>query len=108
MDALFSFSYGGINLLDVIIVFVVGFYAFEGYNLGFALAFVDLVSFIVSFVIALKFYGVFANFLMATLSLSNGIANAGSFFLVALLAEVGLTLVTRQIIRFIPPLNPET
>ena len=44
------FSSMNVNILDVIIVLVILFYAYEGYTLGFVLAFSDLMSFVFALV----------------------------------------------------------
>src|SRR2546429_640079 len=82
----------GINLLDIVIALIVVFYAYEGYTLGFVLAFFDLVSFILSFIIALKFYAAFAHLLTVAFGLPVGFANAIGFFLTAFASEVVLNI----------------
>jgi uncharacterized protein YkwD/uncharacterized membrane protein required for colicin V production len=91
-----------INLLDVIIVVVIVYYAVEGYTLGFVLAFFDLLSFILSFFLALKYYGIAANALMAYFSLPIGFAHALGFFLIAFVCEIVLNILFRYLLRFIP------
>lgn len=92
----------GINILDIIIVFVIFFYAHEGYVLGFTLAFLDLSSFILSFIIALKFYGFVAYLLINTFSLPLGIANAIGFFITALISEISLSFLFRKLLNKFP------
>ena len=95
-----------INFLDIIIVLVVMFYAHEGYDLGFVIAFLDLTSFILSFIIALKFYGFLAKFFIYVFSMPIGFANAAAFFLTALIAEIVLSIIFRKILNRIPALVP--
>ena len=95
-------SHIGVNLLDIIIVAVVLFYAHEGYTLGFTLAFLDLASFIVSFIGALKFYSLVAHFLTTYLSMPIGFANAVGFFIVAFFSEILLSLLFRRLLLLIP------
>lgn len=95
----------GINLLDIIIVVVVLFYVYEGYLLGFVLASLDLASFVLSFIIALKLYPLVAELLMLYFSLPIGLANAIGFFLVAFGAEVLLSILFRRFVRYIPPIR---
>lgn len=102
----FSIPGIGINCLDVIIVLVILFYAREGYVLGFTLAFLDLASFILSFIIALKFYGFVAYFLINTFSMPLGFANALGFFITALVSEVTLTLLFRKLLNKVRPISP--
>lgn len=92
----------GINLLDIIIVAIIVFYAYEGYTLGFTLAFLDLISFITSFIFALKFYSFAANLLVAYFSLPIGIANAVGFFFLALICEILLNILFRRILMHMP------
>src|SRR5215469_15750801 len=70
------------NFLDLVILLVVLFYIREGYTLGFTLAFLDLVSFIIAFIAALKFYSILANFFIIFFGMPLGVANALGFFLV--------------------------
>src|SRR5256885_1164387 len=88
----------GINLLDIIIVGVIVFYAYEGYTLGFTLAFLDLISFISSFIIALKCYSFVANLIVVYFGMPIGISNATGFFFLALFCEVILSIIFRKIV----------
>ena len=97
----------GVNLLDIIIVGIFGFYAYEGYTIGLALAFMDLVSFILSFLIALKFYGTLAALFTHFFSMPLGFANALGFFFAALISEIILNLLLRKIVSFIPKIPSE-
>lgn len=97
----------GINLLDIIIVLVVLFYIYEGYTLGFFFASVDLASFILSFIIALKFYPFVAKFLSSSFSVPIGFANAIGFLSLAFLCEVIIGILFRRLMRFLPKLHPE-
>lgn len=99
-------GFSGFNLLDFIIVVVILFYAYEGYALGFTLAFLDLISFIASFIAALKFYAVVAKLFIATFAMPLGIANAAAFFLIAFICEVALGLLSRRLIKYVPSLPP--
>jgi uncharacterized protein YkwD len=100
------FNFVPISPLDIIIILVVIFYAHEGYVLGFVIAFLDLVSFVVSFIVALKFYGVIAAFLANSFSLPLGFANAGGFFLTALITELVLSLLFRRGLHKLPNVSP--
>ncbi len=94
----------GINILDVIILIVLSFYAYEGYILGFIIAGLDLVSFIFSFIIALKFYGPFGMFLADAFSISPGFARAIGFFVLALLSEIIINVILKQAAKRVPEL----
>jgi uncharacterized protein YkwD len=97
---------GGFNFLDLIILCIVLFYVHEGYTLGFTLATLDLISFIISFVAALQFYTNVAWFFTTFFALPIGIANAAGFFLIAFVSEIVLTIVTRKGLKFLPGLPP--
>lgn len=96
----------GFNLLDLIIIVVFVFYAYEGFVLGFTLAFLDLASFVLSFIFALKAYSIVGKLLTVTFSMPIGFANAGGFFLVAFLSEIALSLLSRRGINYLPTLPP--
>jgi uncharacterized protein YkwD len=92
----------GVNLLDVVVVAVILFYAHEGYTLGFTLAFLDLASFVLSFIGALKFYGLVAHFFITYLSMPIGFANAVGFFVVAFVSEIILSILFRKLFSLLP------
>lgn len=97
---------GGFNFLDFIILCIILFYVHEGYTLGFTLATLDLISFIISFIAALKFYTNVAWFLTTFFALPIGIANAVGFFLIAFVSEIVLTILARKLMRHLPGLPP--
>lgn len=105
---LFSPLTFGINMLDIIIGGIFIFYAYEGYTLGFALAALDLGSFILSFLIALRFYSDLATVFTNVFSMPLGFANALGFFFVALISEIILNLLLRKIVSYIPKIQDET
>lgn len=94
-----------INLLDVIIVVVLLYYAYEGYMLGFILAFFDLLSFIFSFFLALKYYGAVANLLVEYTPMHIGFAYALGFFLIAFICEIVINILLRYSVNFLPSFN---
>ena len=107
-----SFLYGffpplpfGLSLLDIIIAAVIIFYAWEGYRLGFVGAVLDLVSFIGSFLIALRFYSGVGNLIVQTTNIPVGFANAIGFFIVAFVIEILLSLLLRRVLYHLPKLQ---
>lgn len=89
-----------ISLLDICIIVVFCYYAFEGYSLGFVRASADLVSFVTSFLLGLRFYAVVGSLLITYLGLTPGFANACGFFLIAFVTEVGIrTLLGLLVVR---------
>ncbi|HEX8931972.1 MAG TPA: CvpA family protein [Patescibacteria group bacterium] len=91
----------GLNLLDLIILVVIIFYAYEGYALGFTLAMADLLSFILSFIVALKLYPIVTKPIVFLFSLPLGFANAAIFLLLALFSEIIIGLVFRRLFRLV-------
>jgi uncharacterized protein YkwD len=75
------------NWVDLVIIFVLVFYLFEGIKRKFLMGFVDLLGFILSFSIALRFYTSFGKILILNFALSKGIANAVGFLLAGFLTE---------------------
>lgn len=87
------------NWLDFLLVAVFLFYAFEGFERGFMSSLLDLISFVVSFGIGLKFYPYLAKILGSSFSIPIGFSNALGFFILAILAETILTSSVRFIRR---------
>jgi len=103
-----SHFFATFNFLDLIIILIFLFYIREGYTLGFNLAFLDLASFVIAFIAALKFYTFVAAFFTTFFGMPIGIANALGFFLVAFVSEVVLSLLARRMTDYIPSLPPGT
>lgn len=90
-------SKAGINFLDFVIILVFIFYAIEGYAVGFLSSFFDFVSFIFSFVFALKFYSFIGVLIVKTFSIPQSFANAIGFFVIAFLSEIILSIILKTI-----------
>lgn len=86
------------NWIDLLIIAIFFFYAIEGFSVGFVVATVDLLSFLLSFALGLRFYGVFATVLMTYAHTPRGFANAIGFFIAAILSEVILSFLFRMIL----------
>lgn len=87
----------GLNLLDIIILIILAFYALEGYSAGFLASFFDFISFVLSFFLGLKFYRFLGLIFISYFSIPKGFANALGFFLTAFIAEIIFALVSRKI-----------
>jgi uncharacterized protein YkwD len=96
------------NALDIIVIAVVAFYIYEGYTVGFIGAVLDLVSFIVSFLLALFFYGAGSQVFIRLFVIPQGFANALGFFCIALGSEVILNLLLKLLLRKFPRLSGRT
>ena len=77
-----------LNWIDFIILIVLLYYAFEGYSIGFIGSLLALVSFILSFVIGLKYYGAIGEILVKAFSIPQGFSNAVGFFVASFLIEI--------------------
>src|SRR3989344_236800 len=106
MDVLqnFSFLLGAfptllrtLNPLDVVIVVVFIFYAFEGFTVGFTIAFFDFLSFIISFLLGLKWYGIIGASITGSFGIPHGFANAIGFFLLAFVSEIIFSILFHKI-----------
>jgi len=89
------------NLIDLFIIIFICVYVLGKFNKGFIQGVIDLAGFIFSLVIALKFYYIAANLLIAQFQLPHGIANALGFFIMAFVGETILFLVSVVIFHFI-------
>lgn len=92
----------GFTFLDIIIIIVTLFYAYEGYAVGFTQAVADLLCFILSFILALKLYSYGAQMLILLFSMALGFANAVSFFILAFISEIILNIVSRTLLQLVP------
>jgi uncharacterized protein YkwD len=90
------------NALDLIVVGVLAFYAYEGYTVGFLIAVLDLLSFILSFLLALFFYSAASAVFITFFSLPQGFANALGFFCIALGAEILFNILLRFVVYKLP------
>ena len=87
----------GLNILDYIIVAVFIFYIIEGFEVGFMSALFDLISFVLSFVLGLKFYGFIGRLLTENFSIPHGFSNAIGFFIIAFVSEIVLNIILRKV-----------
>lgn len=86
------------NWLDILILSVIAFYAVEGVVVGVLVATMDLVSFILSFVVGLSLYRFFGIVLVYLLSIPMSFANAAGFFAASFLSEFFLALFLRLLV----------
>lgn len=89
----------GLNILDVIIIAVLLFYAIEGFSNGVVSAVIDFVSFILSFIFGLKFYSLVGKLLFDIFGISLSFSNAVGFFLVSFLTELLLNFLFRVLMH---------
>src|SRR3990167_3582777 len=92
-----SLPSSGLNWLDLVIIIVLAFYTFEGYSLGFIASLLDLIGFVLSFIIGLKTYSFFSQVIIKLFSIPPGFSNAVGFLIAAFFAEVIIGFILRQI-----------
>jgi uncharacterized protein YkwD len=102
-----------LNWIDIFILIILFFYIVEGFAVGILIALVDLLSFTLSFLAGITFYGLIASLLTKFLPISHGFANALGFFAVAVLVEIILNIILKILIAnigffrlFIPSVGP--
>ncbi|MEK7558853.1 MAG: CvpA family protein [Patescibacteria group bacterium] len=96
-----------INWVDLVILVALLLYAIEGYSVGFISSLLDLVSFIVSFIIGLKIYAFIGKGIGNIFSISAGFSNALGFLIAASFSEIILGYISRRIVynRFFSKIN---
>jgi len=88
-----------LNWVDFLILLVIIFYAIEGFSVGFYLALMDLISFVLAFIFGLSFYSFLANTIVRFFPIPQGFAKALGFFVVAFLTEVILSFLFRNFVE---------
>lgn len=88
----------GFNWLDIIVLLVILFYIYEGFEVGFLTAFTDFLSFVFSFVVGLKAYAAIGAFMTQNFGFPLVFAHAGGFFLAAVITEIIINFFLRRII----------
>ncbi len=105
--SLLSFSALGFNWVDIFVLVVLVIYGIEGYGLGFLAAFLDLLSFVASFILGLSFYFVVGKFIVDLFHIPQAFGNAIGFFAVAALTEVILFMFLKLLVlNVLKNLNP--
>jgi uncharacterized protein YkwD len=103
----------GLNWIDIFVLAILFFYAIEGFALGVLVATIDFLSFALSFLAGITFYGHIASLLVKLLPISHGFANAIGFFVVAVAVEILANVILKILIShvsffhfFIPSVGP--
>ena len=103
----------GLNWIDIFVLIILFFYSIEGFAVGILVASVDFLSFALSFLAGITFYGLIATLLTKLLPISHGFANAIGFFVVAVVVEIVLNIILKILVAnitffqlFIPSVGP--
>lgn len=89
-----------LNWVDYLILIIFVFYAYGGYASGFIRAVLDLMNFVLSFLIGLRFYGLIAGVLLDKFAMPQGLSNAIGFFIVTLFSEIIIGALIRRFPSF--------
>ncbi len=88
----------GLNWLDFIVIIILLFYSLEGYFIGFIASLLDLIGFVLSFIIGLKTYSFFSRVLIKVFSIPPGFSNALGFLIAAFIVEIVIGVILRKIV----------
>lgn len=90
------------NWIDLVILIVFIVFAVEGIAIGFFYALADFLSFLLSLLVALRFYPEVSNILLSSFSLGAGVSKAAAFVIVAVVSEAFFGLVGRTAVSKVP------
>src|SRR5262245_35649056 len=90
------------NWVDLILFIILIFFLIEGITDRFIPAFLNLIGFVITFGMALKFYSFAAKFFYSQFSLPHGIANALGFFAAAIIIETLYNIAMAFLYKKIP------
>ncbi len=90
------------NWVDLVVTIFLLVYIISSLNRGFIINLIDLLGFVLSFAIALKFYHFAANLLVTNFSLPLGIAKVLGFILLGFITETVFFIVIRFLYERIP------
>lgn len=91
------------NWVDFVMVLFLLFYIWEGWGKEFILLCLELATFVISFLAALKLYPLMGNILLDNFSFPQGLSRAIGFFLTGVLTEQVLAQFGGFIVSRIPP-----
>lgn len=90
------------NYIDFIIIILLVYYISEAFRVGFWILMSDFISFLLSLIIALRFYGFAAEILVSSFAFTNSLANAIGFLITAFFSEAMLGYVIFSGVKKIP------
>ena len=91
------------NYIDLIIAFLLVYFVWQGYQTGLLGGLFNIVSTIVSFVLAIVFYPQIGSFLRNQLSWSENLALVIAFFVILIVAEVVFSFLFSRIFKLLSP-----
>ncbi len=94
--------YFGFNWVDLVIIFLLIYFAFEAYGRPFLLECLDLASFILALIFSFRFYNYPADFIQKQFNLPHGLSLVVGFMIAWFLTEIIFYLLSRLILPNIP------
>lgn len=94
-----------LNWVDLIIILLIIYFAFEAYGRPVVLEFLDLASFLLALLISFRYYNFPADFLQSQFSLPHGLSLVIGFMLAWFLTETLFFIATRLILGYIPKIH---
>jgi uncharacterized protein YkwD len=91
-----------LNWVDLLIILIIVFFLVEGFRHGFWVILADFLSFLLSLLIALRFYPFVSEILKGIFTLSRSVSNALGFLIAAIVAELLLGYIFGIIISKLP------
>lgn len=90
------------NYIDLIIIFILIYFASEAWRHGFWVLLADFISFLGSLILSLRFYKYLGEFLKLNFSLSFSISNALGFLIIAIVFESILSVSLGLLVSKLP------
>ncbi len=91
------------NVVDLIILFIIGLYMLRGWSRGFLEVFIDLAGLVISFLAALRWYPEASRLIEAQTAMPPSLARAVGFLFVALAVGIVYAAIAGALYRLIPP-----
>ena len=102
----FNVSWDQFNTVDAALLLLTALLTINGIRRGFVASITGLASLVVSVVLAIKFYGLVADFILEQWELSPLIANGAGFLAIVLVAQILLAFALSTIAGMLRPLRP--
>lgn len=90
------------NYIDFLILILLIYYISEAFRVGFWILMSDFISFLISLLVALRFYGFFAEILVSNFNLTSSLAKPIGFLFTAFISEALLAFLLAKIVKKIP------
>lgn len=90
------------NWVDLIIILILGYYAWEAFRYGLWGILIDFVAFLASLLISLRLYQFAATFLKSNFNLPNSFANAIGFIATSIILEIAFSYLLSYLVGMLP------